>query len=117
MDSTSNKTPQWLPRSYKELPKGKNQTRRSPRPALTAVPLIRAVLAVLQAVAPLPVGDALVQLLALELEPAAASQERWGGGRHVGSCTQQQVRKPPKALPGCRCHQEGPKPVPRSQLH
>lgn len=86
------------------LPKGKSQVRHSALSTLTAVPLVRAVLAVPQAIAPLPVGDAAAQLLALELEPAAASWERWGGGRHVGSCTQQQVRKPPKAQLGCRCH-------------
>lgn len=58
-------------------------------PALTAVPLVRAILAVPPPVAALPVGDALVQLLALELEPAAAAPRRRGGGRHVGTCGQE----------------------------
>lgn len=88
----------WIPPAIKLLSGSSILTKSFPREsarrdALTAVPLVRAVLAVPQAVAPLPVGDALVQLLALELKPAAASRERRGGGRHLGSCRQQGVRK------------------------
>lgn len=68
-----------------------------PFPTLTAVPLIRAILAVPDPITPLPVGNALVQLLALELEAAAAPRERRGRGCHVGSCTHRQTgRKAPR---------------------
>lgn len=85
---------EWIPPAInppvlaKSIPR--EGARRNPlAPALTAVPLVRAVLAVPPAVAALPVGDALVQLLALELEPAAAAPRRRGGGRHVGACGQE----------------------------
>lgn len=58
-----------------------------PLPTLTAIPLVCAVLAVPHSITPLPVGNALVQLLALELEAAAAPWQRRGRGCHVGSCT------------------------------
>lgn len=93
-DFTSSEAPWWLPCHHKELPEGQSPANALPCPPLTAVPLVGAVLAVPQPIAPLPVGDALVQLLALELEPAAASRQRWGGGCRIGSCAKQRVRKP-----------------------